>query len=280
MRPTDCALLVAVPVTREEFGADLARGTDFTRLFRQGREGIRDGALWDFYRPYADLALRVADGAAGLGVRVFYRCTRAAFQRALEESPVVTVVAHWRGAAYRDADILDPAAARARAAPLLSARNGRSCGESVAALLNGLLDAALGQSGPAPGGSAAAAALAVRAQYALWEARRALDAVLGAAVAGGPAVEFADGPASIQEMAGAVAPGFAGTLDLTICNSVLLAEEIRRKCRAGVVLSNAFPASLDVRLALYAQAVKLLARRRLSYMDAITRLRRQMRRMS
>ena len=46
-------------------------------------------------------------------------------------------------------------------------------------------------------------------------------------------MEFADGLAPIERVVSSIPEAFDGVLDLTVCNSTVLAEEVRRRCRRG-----------------------------------------------
>ena len=106
--------------------------------------------------------------------------------------------------------------------------------------------------------------------------RREVEQQLGPAVTGGAAIEFTCGLCPIPDILAGVSPEFAGVLDLTVCQSVLFAEEVRAKCRHCLVLSSANLTSLDFRLALYAQTIEVLARDPQPFEDAVTKIRRSL----
>ena len=279
MRPTDCALLVAVPLQRHEFLADLAAGTDFLANFVAAQSSRDLDVLWATYEASAATAASSAERAGRRGVTVVKRAVLADFARSLRQFQVTTLVAHWRSALFRAGDILDPVAVRQALAEGSDAVDSRPTdAANIAAALNHGLHRLAGPA-VAPGSDSHGAAVETRRQYALWEARRALEPVLGAAVrAGGPAVEFSDGSVPIERVVTAVPEEFDGVLDLTVCNSTLLAEEVRRRCRRGLIIANAFPATLDVRMELYNAAVDLVQRREVTYQDAVFGVRRSIRR--
>lgn len=88
-------------------------------------------------------------------------------------------------------------------------------------------------------------------------------------------MEFHDGLTSIAQVSRAL-PSVFGTLDLTVCDSVLLAEQVRETRTSGVILANPRPTTPDFRLVLYREAIGLAGRRRLTYVDAVLRLRRSL----
>jgi hypothetical protein len=87
--------------------------------------------------------------------------------------------------------------------------------------------------------------------------------------AGNVRVEFADGLHPMDELLAAIPADHGGTLDLTVCNSLELVRAIKTRCPRCTVISNKREARLDYRLAIYRQAVQLLATRRFSYVDAL-----------
>ena len=110
MRPSDCALLVAVPLQRSEFLADLAAGTDFLAQFVAAQRSRDIDILWATYDASAGVAAASAERARRHGVTVVQRAGLADFARALNAFQVVTLVAHWRagGLAIEFADGLAP----------------------------------------------------------------------------------------------------------------------------------------------------------------------------
>jgi hypothetical protein len=119
VRPADCALLLAVPLRRSEFLADLAAGTDFLAHF-VARQRSRDiDVLWATYDASAAMAYASAERARRRGVTVRRRAVLADFARCLHEFQVVTLVAHWRaaGLAVEFADGLAPVECVVEAVP-------------------------------------------------------------------------------------------------------------------------------------------------------------------
>ena len=86
-------------------------------------------------------------------------------------------------------------------------------------------------------------------------------------------VEFADGFRSIESVDDLLPERLSGTLDFTVCESVLLGQTLRARRAGGVILSNADLTSVDFRLALYRQTVTFMLRRRIPYAQAALTLR-------
>lgn len=83
-------------------------------------------------------------------------------------------------------------------------------------------------------------------------------------------IEFADGKHSVREFLDAIPSGYAGTLDLSICQSAVLAEPIKRRSHSCIVISNREAATPLIKLKRYRLVVDRLTRKAEPYMDAIT----------
>jgi len=92
-----------------------------------------------------------------------------------------------------------------------------------------------------------------------------------AAASGTPVVAFRKG--AIVEVVRAIDESFSGVLDLTICNSVMLAQAAHEKCAEALVLCNEQVTYADFRLPLYLAVIRFLARRPQPYEDANYRVR-------
>src|SRR5689334_18190086 len=113
IKPRDCTLLIAAPLDREHFFADLERNDkEFARNFQRDYEALNNNALWRAYESYAGLAKEVIGRVSELGVRVVERASLADFHREICANEVITLVAHWRSARFREFDIEDPAGVR------------------------------------------------------------------------------------------------------------------------------------------------------------------------
>jgi hypothetical protein len=272
VRPRDCALLVAVPSTRREFFDDYRVGTDFVKRYTS--ESPSPDASWGQYEKYASLARHVIDRVKKRGVSVIERATLADLHKTLPAYPVTTLMAHWRSARFRPDDIsrtsrvAEYLAERAAAPDALRASDGT---QGLAADLNRLLDEGTSNAE----GSKAAGGITAD-QYRWHERRQKIEAALPGAFRGGAAVEFAGGFCNIAEISGGIAATYAGILDLTVCQSVLLGEMVRRKCPRCLVLTSAEEVSMDFRLAAYHQAIEILARSPRPYENLVVDIRKAM----
>jgi hypothetical protein len=268
----DFALLVAIPLTREEFAEDEQRPTDFVRS-----NAWRGTSAWTAYAPYAGLCRRIVHEVESWGVVVERRATLDSLVTAAGRFKTVTLVAHARGPEIRAHDFVDLPRVRASLKDVprvLGATVPNSLDEELMAVC---LDQALGpvdvsdvQAQAMPESEAFAWRVALYRER--WQRRLVVEELMGGALSGGPAIEFHDGLVPIMSVR-AHLPRFS-TLDLTVCDSVLLAECIRETHVDGVILCNPRPTTPDFRLAVYREAVRLAARHNTSYPDAVIRLRR------
>ena len=267
--PRDCALLIGAPLTRESFLADLDRpDKDFAKSFQRERPNLNEEALWRAYEPYAALAKAVCARVSELGVVVIDNATLADFHRTAPGMPVITLVGHWRSARFRDGDILDVKRVSQYVDPTAAAA---ASAELLAEALNQLLDRPNAEyDDVVPGSFGELVAL----QYKWQAARTQIERQLNGAVCGGAAVEFADGFRGVAEILNGLPLDFSGVLDLTVCQSVLLGEEVKRRCRHCLVLTAADLTTLDYRFALYRQTVEVLASQPQPYQDAIVGIRK------
>lgn len=281
---TECALLVAIPLDRDEFTADAGRPTDFVRAYSAlARQYGQDP--WAAYEAHATLCRGVAAEVARRGVAVMRRATLTMMADAMARFRVVTLVAHARGPEIEAYDLADPQAIRAKRGEIAQAL-GLPCepapGSDDVEHLTKWLDAALGplddEDVEHAAGVAETTAYARRValQQGRWDRRRLVETACPGALAGGPAIELCEGLAGIEQVNAALPRQFH-VLDLTVCDSVLLAERLRADRPDGLILANPRPTTPDFRLVLYREVVGLMARHRVSYPDAVIQLRRHLR---
>jgi hypothetical protein len=89
-----------------------------------------------------------------------------------------------------------------------------------------------------------------------------------------PCVELFDGLRTFEQFCEAVPEGYAGVLDLSMCNSVMVAEELKRQRKQALIVENVFLATPEFRLARFALVIKQLATRPMRYTDAVVRVHR------
>ena len=280
--PSDCALLFGIPLTRAEFAADLSSTADreYARIF-SGRLASIDLAWNRYAEAVAQPAVDAAEIAEKLGARVFRSASLREFLCALA-LPVVTLVAHWRGAGFSSAFLASTPAI---------ASSIRVCECDACCFLR----SGLALRGLEPEGDPAAVA---------GEINRILQSALivpdspveGATwlVSGGPALhrnwnvlqerhpEWHLRPAGM-ELAGGICPSSnltelfrpdpGVTLDLRMCTSSILGEEVKRVARRTTVMMSRRPVTPAIQFPLYARTICMLASGNYDYITAATMLR-------
>lgn len=101
-----------------------------------------------------------------------------------------------------------------------------------------------------------------------------LEVCFATALRSAPCVETFDGLNTFQQFQAAIPADFSGVLDLSMCNSFMLGEQVKRVRPSCLVVENAFLATPEFRLARYSLIVGELSRERSRYTDALVRVHR------
>lgn len=276
LRPTEFAVLASIPLTRDEFMEAGFGGSDFVlRYCSEVGGGVERG--WLAYAPYAAMCRDMLRAVQGWGVTVLTEVSVQSLAVAARDFEVLTVIAHARGPEIEARDVVD-ATALQEAYPLIMAALGRPLTKIPARdHLAEALDEAVGprEAEVTVRRDTEGYAWRVACYRERWRKRLAIEAVVPGVINGGPSIELANRLVSIDEVSEQLRT--FRTLDLTVCDSVLLAECIRATHKDGVILCNPCPATLDFRAALYREAIRLVARRRQPYAEILIELRRHLR---
>jgi hypothetical protein len=270
------ALLVAIPLTRDEYADDERRPSDFIRSYVGSLPVGR--SAWTAYAPYAEMCRRIVDEVERWGVTVIRRATLRSLASAVAGFKTVTLVAHARGPEIAAGDVVDVPRLRASLDDVWEELGIGGMTPGANDSIAGCLNSALGpddigeQAAPHPVTESEAFAWRVALYRERWRRRLVIEHLVPGALSGGPAIEFCEGLISITDVSEQL-PRF-DVLDLTVCDSVLLAECIRETHRDGVILCNPRPTTPDFRLAVYREAVRLATRKNTPYPDTLIRLRR------
>ena len=254
------ALLTALPWQRAAFirAAYDPRG-DYARRFADDPLAAWDGDDGYAVRVAAPLQA-LLEQAQALGLRVVDGAVLADLQAATTHCDAIILLAHWKGAQVTREDLHASDAPSVAAALRASAVRGFCLGlhehpalaSQLAALaeldLDGVADLLhrhVHATQPAPGRGTQGAFADVTDPHT-WAAERrvALEAALGPLLCAGNRLELADGLHSRQAVESAVADGFAGVLDLTLCTSTTLASHLDR-ARCGACRIVQFTSAID-----------------------------------
>ena len=286
--PRDCGLAIAIPVDQNGFLNKLSREAEgnFAQSFGSGRQSLSPLGLWRLYEPYAQYTQKVAEMARQSGVSVVLGASLDDLKQQLATHEVVTLIAHWKGALFKPADIIDSrgiaSALQSSQSKLAQALRQFSSLPAPAAverdqasivqflnlcLVDGLAIPGTPDVEVRPG-------TITRFHYELHRRRQILESV--ADFRGGPSVELSAGFVSLEVAVGSVPKEFRGLIDLTVCNSVMLAESIRRARPKCSILANEDLAYLDFRLAVYAEVLRSLIHKTEPYEDVVYRIRKEL----
>jgi hypothetical protein len=275
--PRDCALLLAIPTTRERFMADLVDGRkEYVRRTWDPRVPAED--QWSAYGVVARTVVDVAAAVRELGATVIPDASCGDFIDALGRFQAVTLVAHWSFPPLERDDVLDEPRLRALLASSdlpLHRMLRRELGHAIADYLRDRLNALLEQTR-----HTLEQAISDEERLRLdrlppaFVTRLDLEEAFPGCFRQVRPIEFADGMAVAAEILAALPKPLRIELDLTCCNSVVLAERIKRHRPESVVLFNRYPAHPTVRLPLYEAIIHLLHRQPQPFSSAALRVRR------
>lgn len=280
-RPERIAVLFGIPVTREEFFARAASSAwDHGAGLLANRTVER--AFAETYAPVCTAACELITWARAAGVSVYRSAVLADLRHTSKRYDVLILVAHWRGAWVREADLRPGWRARLAGAPPES---------PLAVLRSVLCPGGIGGPGrdePTLRDAVAAMNQVIRSRLLLpflpgglgaeiaahslvidTLSRDLLDQGFGDALLPGNQLELADGlhaPGAVQE---ALAKDFGGTIDLSCCTASVLGSYLLLE--RGESIDVIMGAQLIVpapQILLLRGALELMQQRRLRYAEA------------
>jgi hypothetical protein len=250
VKPPDCALAVAIPLSMEELSRDWIRDdTEFARVIvRKTFNALNAEEAWKRgYSILCDHVCDVVNSARALGVTVVKDARLADLRELFENFKVVSILAHGRFPLLEVEDVIVPdafletfAASRAgitaKSHPVISwllgfpdVRNADSL-EVLVRALKRQLDRTRRfynrRRDEAPESDLPRA-------YELDETKGGLtrlllhDAIPGA-LRSPPVIELRDGVHSFDAFVSTVPPAFDGTIDFVVCSALWFAEPLRR----------------------------------------------------
>lgn len=295
-RPTDCAMAIALPLSRRAFMRDLnsTNGRDLPRRQLGKVPGSTKREGWHRYRPVVKTARDVIRCVRRLGVEVVLDATVDNFADLLRRRRAVTFFSHHPFLFIKSEDILDASVlARHLSDDLtLSPRDGaehlrqyvarvwhrQGSGQSaradtLAAALNGLIARDADFWGVQARGSPADDD---EREPLVRVTRLDLELAYGGLIAEKSMVDFGDGVQPIRRLIGAVPSGFDGTLDLITCHSINAGEIIRRQraCGPNAKIATAkAPVVIRYALEFYRMIINELSCTETCYLEANTEVR-------
>jgi hypothetical protein len=282
--PSDCAIAVGVPLTRDRFVERFVAREEGSFIFESvlgGNSRERDpDAAWN---RWSDKAARIETGLKRLerkGVCIKRDAVIGDLLALMDGFEVITVFTHWRSALFRESDLRDPAAVgaalRDSGHPLHCAVKDLSGvpprGEERLAELNRAL---FGSTGDVPIQNEADCAPGRQSTLqTLWHERRSrLEACAPSLFRGGASIELADGFQTVENIVENVPLSFDRLLDLTICTCVLMATRIKQRAPGCYVACNDRWTYPLPRLLIYQRVIDLLSATPGSFEDAVFKVR-------
>jgi hypothetical protein len=272
--PADCAIAFGLPLQPDIFARQLEAGGqyDFAASVSAGAVDLTPSQVWEGRMArIADEAEDFLQYAASLGAAVLRNAAIADLPALFGGSEVVIVIGHWRTPWVCADQVIDPrriaeqVSRDGRFGAPASAAGGASGGtrDHLVARLNDILD--VGYLGPSR--CPEEWHRAETESYRVYANRVALDDLLSPALAPAPPFELADGMHTVDDLLDHIPTGFNGVLDLTVCNSMIMVDEIKRE-RRFTCLGNERPTKLGFRLELCGAILNALARCPMPYPDA------------
>lgn len=297
--PSDCTMAIALPLTKEEFLADLQSDApkDYAKYYRSLMWGKRgEEELWAQYR---DNMSRLIEGVAieveRLGVKVVRSVRLMDIPSLFSDRDIITLVSHWRASDVEAQDFIDFARfvdklknssddvivhLRQRLSSSVAKQvhqyemtdeNFSSFQKLLVDELNSLLESE--NLGRRRGFDNSATEQPLHAEQRTYLNRITMDAAFDGELKKGNRMEFFDGLQSAEAIRDKIPDRFAGFLDLIVCNSILPAEAIRSMKRNCLIISNQFPAQPSFRLLLYKAMIQALHHKPDSYVKVMTEVR-------
>lgn len=231
------ALLLGIPVTREEFYARVAAGPwDYSRTLTSGLS--LDQAFDEIYAPVCRSAAKLMHRAATMDVSIYRAARLGDLAHASRTHDVLIIVAHWRGSLVEEHDLRDGFQACLSAPPrgsplailadeLRQQQAGRARTQPGAADLRGAVVKAMNQlirskrlTPVFPG--ALSGELEMHPLIIETFSRDLLDMWFGGLVHPGNQLELADGLHPVAAVNESIASDFRGVVDLSCCTSSVL----------------------------------------------------------
>jgi hypothetical protein len=291
--PFECALAISIPLTRGTFVSSArSRNKDFAAGLCI-EWGIAPELAWSQAYAPAILPLfgHVLARARAAGATVVTHATLGDLARLCRTYRVVTLLTHFKIAPIVARDVLDPehclAVIRAAETPiarllfrsfaqrwphLLAPNSGspcRDCCDHLATALQASI-------APSHSGFACLAPAFEDRQTAAPAGlhRIAIEECLTPALRPAPCIELFDGMRQFAEFREAIPQSYDGVLDLSLCNSFMVAEQLKRARPHSLVVENSFLATPHFKLRRYSAIMLLLSHKRMRYTDALTQVHR------
>ena len=283
--PTDCALLIGIPLTKQEFlnESQPCSRLDYARSFREQLTGLSDSDLWARYESVVvEPAVSAMDFARASGVLVTARTSLDAWKAAVSSRTVVSLVAHWHPAGFtasiiqRIPGLVDDVRQSQGAAAQRLAQ--ALCTETSVTLdqpqvLADVLNASLRHSLVVPEEwEEGVTWVANDQEQVLHRNFESVATEFSQWQLTPPGMELSDGIHSANDIVSRVPDQCTATFDLRMCHSVILGEALKRAAPLSRIVMNARLVRPSVQLPLYKGVLMLLETGRYDFSGAVAKL--------
>jgi hypothetical protein len=297
--PEKCILAVSIPLTKETFFNDLSEGSgkDFARNvirtfspnYVEFREDPRELIFIEKYNPYVELILKTITALEKMGCQVQIETTVKGFEDLVSAGyEAITLIAHHRSLYFSPEDFKDvsavanffrcPAIGLIREFKNLIFKHNDACYNAMIEnvdvflahyllpTLNDIVDSMeLWHKFPGIENVPGAGIDSNRRQFIN---RRIIDKMFSGLVTPGDQIEFADGMVQYKKVVDSIPSQHKAIIDLSVCKSVFLGEEIKIQRRGCVILTNQDTTPLWMRIKAYFWTMELIRKKKINYLDA------------
>jgi hypothetical protein len=303
--PRDCALALAIPLSKEQFLEDLKQPSDkdyACHIKRQNyREDYIDEDYWALIYGWAESIIsQICNEVEKRGVTVRRCVTLKDFYELTDNFKIVTLVAHWRFLELKPDELIDAEAfidclqspvdtiqyvvrqTLLRRAPHLINKNSfktfsrKELGEKLVKELNTVIDENYALYNMAKNSDTIQAnqddTELLRVEPLELITRAALEQSFPNLIVAARTIEFSDGLHIISDLIKSISESFTGLLDLTVCNSVIIGKIVKFYHPKCLVAVNRYSTQPHIRMIFYKLVIEQLTRRPAPFIDVLTKL--------
>lgn len=275
IKPQDCLLVIGIPLTIESFmkNTENTSSKDFAKSVKRGFK-LNDSQLIEKYKQFIELFQKNIDEIRKLGGNVVTDFSLHDL-KIISEYKVFTLLSHWRTSKIQPSDFKDinkvkdiiienPKIFNELSTHIKTIDAG-STKEELSLLLNELIEDKLFLKNSKTVYSLDE--FEHPAIYIQYLNRNFLESIFEDNLEVGNSIELFDGMYSIDKFVKCIPNNFANLFDLSICNSIMLQDEIKKSHRQCIVFASKDTVRLDYKIIFYKGLIKKLQQKNMSYID-------------
>jgi hypothetical protein len=276
VKPKDCLLVIGIPLTIDDFLKDIKENNykDFAKSVQRGFK-LNETQLIEKYKNFIILFNKNIEEIRDLGGNVITDFSLSELNK-IPNYKVFTLVSHWRSSRILISDIKNSEKIKDIIIenPLifnelsnhLKTTNSFSLSELLIFELNNLLkDKNLYKNVYSPYNDNEFQYPDIYTEYLN---RNFLDMVFQGNIGKGNCIELFDKIHSIDSFVKSIPNNFTNLFDLSICNSIMLQDEIKRQHNNCTVFASKDTVRLDYKIIFYKGIIKKLKQKEMSYINA------------